>query len=189
MARIRIPGSVDRSPPAPDLGELERHGANAENVQAVQAGARRANEKPTELEGLKADTIVELTFDTGARFYHRFDQLATDMPPAAVRGVAADPETIELPVLLPGSITRGGVATATIEAVRTFDLDLSALGDIAGGLAGKPLAQKFDSWHQANFGLRRWALDTGVLGPDHVSAGDLAGADPLLLFIHGTASR
>jgi tetratricopeptide (TPR) repeat protein len=186
MARIRVPGTVDPAPPEPDLGELGQHGARTGNVRAVQVGARRAGEPVRELE-VGPDTIVELTLDTGARFYHRYDQLVADLPAGGTRG-AADPDTLDLPVVLPGPVTRDGAAGTVIEKVRTFDLDLSGLGDFAGGLAGKPLAQKFDDWRAANFGLRTWSLDTGALGAEPVAAGDLAGSDPLLLFIHGTGS-
>jgi hypothetical protein len=151
MARIRVPGSVDRDPRKPDLGELGQHGARTSDVQAVEVGARRAGEPAQELE-VSPDTIVELTLDTGARFYHRYDQLVADLPAGGTRGVA-DPDTLDLPVVLPGPVTRDGAAGTVIEKVRTFDLDLSGLGDFAGGLAGKPLAQKFDDWRAANFGL------------------------------------
>jgi hypothetical protein len=189
MARIRILGTVDPNPAPPDLGELSSHGASAKNVKAVAVGvgARRGGEQLEELGNLAPDTIVEITFDTGARFYHRYDQLQADLQATRSRGGAADAETVELPLALPGPITRGATAGAVIESVRTFDLDLAALGDIAGGLAGKPLAQMFDSWHRENYGLRRWALDTGKLEAHPVAAGDVADG-PLLLFIHGTAS-
>lgn len=183
MLRIRVPGARDPKPAAPDLGELGAQGGKAANVQAVQVGASRAAEAPQELAGLSPDTIVELTLDTGARFYHRYDQLAEDVPRAATRGAGREADTIELPVAVAAPLSRGGVGASVIEAVRTFDLDLSALGDVAGGLAGKPLAEKFDAWH-GNYGLRRWALDTGAFG----EVGNLAGRDPFLLFLHGTGS-
>src|SRR5262249_42853833 len=134
MAQIRLPGVVNPNPPGPDLGDLAKHGASAENVQIVHAGARRAAERPVELSGLKQDTIVELSFDNGARFYHRYDQLAADLAGSRTRS-RTDADTIEIPLVLPGPITRGGAAATVIEAVRTFDLDLSSIGEFAGELA------------------------------------------------------
>jgi tetratricopeptide (TPR) repeat protein len=187
MARIRVPGARDPRPAAPDLGELGIRGGRAENVQAVQVGAARAAESQQQLAGLAPDTIVELTLDTGARFYHRYDQLAEDMRRAATRGGDGAPDTIDLPVTLFAPLSRAGVGASAIESVRTFDLDLSALGDFAGGLAGKPLAETFDGWRRDSYGLRPWSLETGALG-GALAAGDLTAGDALLLFIHGTGS-
>jgi hypothetical protein len=186
MPRIRVPGAVDDRPQAPDLGELGRHGARSENVWAVEVGARRAGEATPERD-VKPDSIVELTLDGGAKFYHRYDQLAADLPGSRSRA-AGEPDTLELPVSLPGQVTRSGVAESVIKSVRTFDLDLSALGGFAGDLAGKPLAEKFDSWRDEEYGLRTWSIATGAVGAAPVKANDLAGTDPLLLFIHGTGS-
>lgn len=186
MPRIRVPGVVVSAPPDPDLGELRRHGARTEKVQAIEVGARRAGEPAREL-NVNPDSIVELTLDTGAKFYHRYDQLAADLPASRSRGVR-EPDTLDLPVLFSAPATRSGVAESIIKSVCTFDLDLSALGDIAGSLAGKPLAEKFNSWRADDYGLRTWSIKTGALGAERVKADDLAGADPLLLFIHGTGS-
>jgi hypothetical protein len=187
MVRILVPGATDPAPPKPDLGELHEFGARAENPQAVRVGARRAGEPIQQLD-VNADTIVELTQDTGARFYHRYDQLAADLPATSTRGGGEDADTIALPVFLPGPATRAGAAGTIIESVRTFDLDLSALGDVAGGLAGKPIAQMFDNRRKDEYGLRTWSLDNGELGANPIAASDLTGSDPILLFIHGTGS-
>ena len=186
MPRIRVPGVVDNRPQEPDLGELGKHGARSENVWAVEVGARRVGETTPERD-VKPDSIVELTLDTGAKFYHRYDQLAADLPASRSRAVGG-PDTLELPVLFSGQVTRSGVAESVIKSARTFDLDLSALGGIGGDLAGKPLAEKFDSWRADDYGLRRWSITTGALGAGPVEASDIAGTDPLLLFIHGTGS-
>jgi tetratricopeptide (TPR) repeat protein len=185
MPSIRVPGTVVSAPPEPDLGELRRYGARAENVQAVEVGARRAGEPARTLD-VRPDTIVEITLEGGAKFYHRYDQLAADLPGNLNRS-ATDRDTIDLPLLYAGPATRSGGATV-INSLRTFDLNLSALGDVTGGLAGKPLAEWFDSLRADQFGLRTWSLKTGTLGPEPVTPRDLAGSDPLLLFIHGTGS-
>jgi tetratricopeptide (TPR) repeat protein len=187
MVRILVPGATDPAPPKPDLGELHEFGARAENPQAVRVGARRAGEPIQQLD-VNADTIVELTLDTGARFYHRYDQLAADLPATSTRGGGEDADTIALPVFLPGPATRAGAAGTIIESVRTFDLDLSALGDVAGSLAGKPIAQMFDNRRKDEYGLRNWSLDNGEFGANPIAASDLTGSDPILLFIHGTGS-
>ena len=187
MVRILVPGATDQAPPPPDLGDLREFGARAENTKAVRVGARRTAD-PVQTLDVNPDTIVELTLDTGARFYHRYDQLAADLPPTRTRGGAAGTDTIDLPVVLPGPATRGGVGGTIVEAVRTFDLDLSTLGDFAGGLAGKRIAEMFDNRRAAQYGLRTWSLDDGALGAGPIAATDLTGSDPILLFIHGTGS-
>src|SRR5215472_13852594 len=137
MPTLRVPGAVVSAPLEPDLGELHLYGARSQNVQAIEVGAQRVGEPTRELY-VGQDSIVELTLDTGAKFYHRYDQLAADLPANASRGMA-QLDTLDLPVLVSGPVTRSGVAASVIESVRTFDLDLSALGDIAGRLAGRPL--------------------------------------------------
>ncbi|MDC7786988.1 CHAT domain-containing protein [Rhodoplanes sp. TEM] len=185
MARIRVPGERDANPPPPELGVL-RGVAEVKNVQAMQAGSVRAAAQPRELDGLTSDTIVELTLDTGARFYHRYGQLVEDLTPSAKRGGDGDRDTLELPVVLPGPATRSGVGRAVIQTVRTFDIDLSALGDAAGGLAGKPVAEWFDGRRSADYGLHRWDLSS--LPAATYTADDGASGKPQLLFIHGTGS-
>src|SRR6516225_5316649 len=81
MSRIRVPGVVDNKPQEPDLGDLGRRGARSENVWAVEVGTRRAGEATPERD-VKPDSIVELSLDSGAKFYHRYDQLAADLPRA-----------------------------------------------------------------------------------------------------------
>jgi tetratricopeptide (TPR) repeat protein len=190
MARIRVPGRSDPKPPAPDLGALSELGGKAKNVQAVQVGAKRADAPPQELDGLAPDSIVELTLTTGARFYYRYDQLAQDVPRSTTRGTAGEPDTINLPVSVGGLLTRGGGEAGVIEAVRTFDVDLpAALGDVAGALAGKSLAEQFDKWLMKAPGLWRWSPETGIAAQGlPVTAQDLTGPGPLLVLIHGTAS-
>src|SRR5215470_4519288 len=190
MARIRVPGRSDPKPPAPDIGALGELGGKAKNVQAVQVGAMRADAPPQELDGLNPDSIVELTLNTGARFYHRYDQLAEDVPRSTTRGITGEPDTVNLPVSVGGLLTRGGGEESVIEAVRTFDVDLpAALGDAAGALAGKPLAEQFDKWLMKAPGLWRWSPETGIVTQGlAMTPQDLAGPGPLLVLIHGTAS-
>ena len=196
MGRIRLVGERDRKREAiePDLGALAdpRVGGRLQkdSVKAAKVDATRAAMSLTTLEGLKPDTIVEISLGGGSRFWVRYDQLAEDLPAASTRGPAGEPDTIDLPLSFGGSVTRGGPAEPDIEAIRTFDIDIAGLlGDAGGTLAGPELARRFDDWRMATTGLGRWLVTSEnavVTAP--VQADELGGKEPILLLLHGTAS-
>lgn len=196
MARIRVTGERDPALEArePDLGALKDLGGEVRpaSLQAARVTTARAGAGRVELEGLSDDTVVELTLDGGFRFWTRYDRLAQDFPGARTRGSAAEAETVELPAVLAGPATRGGLGESLIEAVRSFDIDLgTAVGGALGDAAGRPLAEHFDRWMMKEQGLGWWVRTSENAFAEHgiTAANDLAGEQPILLFLHGTASN
>jgi hypothetical protein len=191
MSRLRVVGvpDIQREGIAPDLGALSDLGATANNVQAAYTDARRELAEPRVFDGLAPDTIIELTVDGGVRFWLRYDQLTADLPMGYSRS-AGDPDTIDLPLTLDSARTRGGLGASSIEAIRTFDVDLGdILGGVAGAFAGPELARRFDKWLVEKPGVWLWTPRPNAGGGLSASSPPhLSGDDPILLFIHGTAS-
>jgi CHAT domain-containing protein len=196
MARIRVTGEPDPALAAiePDLGALGEMGGRveADRVQAARVMTARAGVAPVELDGLRDDTVVELTVDGSFRFWVRYDQLAEDLSAARTRGTPALPETIDLPPFLAGPATRGGIGETLIEAVRSFDIDIAGLlGGVAGKAAGPILAKRFDLWMMETQGLGHWVKtsDNAFAEFPVTAEAELAGEEPILLFLHGTVSN
>jgi CHAT domain-containing protein len=186
--RIRIAGQPGPAAEQIDLGALGDFGAKLEHPQAVQVGAARAGERLQHLEGLSDDTIVELTLDSGARFWQSYERLKADFPQQLLRGRPGESDTLDLPSRMPGSKFRGVRGEGGITSVKTFDLDLAGLfGAAAGALAAPLIAQKFDEYLMPKPRLRRWSVSPDA-DATTVTAGDLSASNPLLLLLHGTFS-
>ena len=198
MKKLRIPGV---SAPQTHSSELANSGRRS-RVKVTQKAAvqidqaRGAGDAGVVLE-LEDDDVLELELEGGLRLWTSFRQFQLDFPgvkPAAPQsrdgtrdaapspspGATAATEPEPFPVDLAAGGASRGLGTVMLRAVRVLDVDLpeqTALG----------VAALLEKQLRPGPGLFRCAAD-GTFALTPVSLKELATDQPLLIFIHGTAS-
>ncbi len=123
-----------------------------------------------------ADDIIELELDGGIRLWTRADDLKSDLTVWTRRSTPG--EGLEIPPVLPLGTPSRGIGQWVIKGLKVLGVDLAAeLTDL--------IRDKVESVLKPGVGLYRCA----VASPDDLSPVEPLPADqPLLVFIHGTAS-
>jgi pimeloyl-ACP methyl ester carboxylesterase len=174
MTTLKVPGRRDELRISPDAGTgrfMEARVVERVRVEPL----RSATDVPVELE-LADDDIVELILEDGLRQWVSFAQLRADMGERLER--SGTPGELVLPTRLSIGSPARGAADWAIEGLRVLRVDLP-------GETAHAIARRFENQLEQP-GLCRWRPGEGRLAP--VTEG-IPADRPVLLFLHGTASR
>ncbi len=176
MTTLRAPGRRDeslkvlRSEVAEALGGAKVH-------DAVRVESTRADEPPHEVRNVSDAQIVEIELEGGLRQFLRLDQFREDYGIDASRD---DSGALEIPPRIGRQERSRGIASdIALKAFRLIDVPLEEG-------AARAVAAHFES--KLSQGLRRWHADGALDEEPITSPGDLPADEPLLIFLHGTAS-
>ena len=173
MNKLIIHGRVDSTVATTDFAKALPGLVTSKLSAKVQRA--RAEHTPYEF-AVENDDVVELELEDGIKLWVRADSLESDYPQEAKRGT--DIDGFVLPHTLPIGTPSRGVGQWVIKGLKVFGVDVP-------GQVTDFVSDKVEGVLEPGPGLYRW-------GPGGVnefkSAGTLKGAEPFLLFIHGTAS-
>lgn len=173
MAKMRVAGSKDESF-LPLSDEISEALGEVRVRAALKVAAERSDQIPQEIE-VDDDDLIELEFEGGIRQFIRAREFRADYALPTSRD--AD-DTIVVPTRLGSSEQqRGIVGDFILKKFRVLGLPLE-------GIAASAVASHFESKIEA--GLHRWS--TNELGPTVENLDNPAGDEPILIFLHGTAS-
>ncbi len=174
MPTLSFYGKVDSTPENTDLARALGPGTIRPKY-GVQIAMDRSASAPRTVD-VADDDLVELELDGGIRLWTRADDLKGDLAGWTRRGPAAD--SFEIPQVLPLGTPSRGVGQWVIKGLKILGVDMpSEITDL--------IREKVESVLKPGAGLYR----CGGASPDDLSPVELAPADqPLLVFIHGTAS-
>lgn len=175
---LRIPGGREK-PPEPFVSESTRAGVlEVEALQSVSIDSARAGSEPIKIPNVPGDTVVQVELEGGIRLWTRVDKLREDLGEAGARG-AAPGELLVPPALNLGAPSRGW-GNFLIKGLNFFNVHPEEF------LARKVCNFWEDKTLESKTGFYRLQGDPG--GVQLVAPGDIPTDQPVLVFIHGTAS-
>ncbi len=178
MATLIIPGrSAAQLKAEPLLGI--RQSLKTRVLHAVDMRAARGAGSQERLEGVPEDAIIELTLDSGEKWYGALDGLRELFAPAAGRGAQGEEELTIPSTFTPDEQSRGWIGDITFAALRVIGIDLPAL-------PARLLALQLEKQLEPEPGLYRCGNPAELRSK--ASARDFEPGKPALLLIHGTAS-
>jgi pimeloyl-ACP methyl ester carboxylesterase/tetratricopeptide (TPR) repeat protein len=172
-------------------GSLPEHLIRVDTRAEIRPAAARAAGAPATVSiADHRNDVVEVQLEGGGRFFTRFDQFVADFGGTQAREAAVTGQFV-IPTTLAGPTTERGAGAWVIKTLRLLGIDPI---DEAAELTGT----KVCAWYERKQLQRRegetdartrlWRIPAGdtfqLNAIDHAERSD----DPLLLFLHGTAS-
>ncbi|MEO8753363.1 MAG: CHAT domain-containing protein [Casimicrobiaceae bacterium] len=162
---------------------------NVTTTRIDPGATRAAGARATVSIAKHRDDVVEVVLDNGVHFFTRFDQFRADYRGAPTRE-AVDGEFI-VPTVLSGPDADRGIGTWTIKALRFLGIDPLES-------AARLTAREVCEWYEQKQLYRESSNDTDTQRLWQVVPGDefklrpiaspITGTQPVLVFLHGTAS-
>ncbi|MCB0556535.1 MAG: CHAT domain-containing protein [Phaeodactylibacter sp.] len=178
MATLIIPGRSDASLKAQSFQSI-RQSLNTRIMHGVDMSASRDAGKLERLEQVPEDAIIELTLDTGEKWYGTMESLRELFAAGASRGESGQEElTIPL-AFTPDEQSRGWIGDITFGALRVIGIDLPRL-------PARLLASQLEKQLEPGPGLYRCSDPNDL--QMKATAKDFESGQPILLLLHGTAS-
>jgi tetratricopeptide (TPR) repeat protein/pimeloyl-ACP methyl ester carboxylesterase len=144
---------------------------------AIQVADARAGEEPMCYQ-VDGDTVVELELEGGIRLWMSVDQMQADL---AGHGSRGGEDGLTIPRDWPVGARSRGAGAMVVTGLRLLDVDLA-------GMSAQAVADYLESQLDPGPGLYRCPSPEQL--EDRISRPSQIGDDgPLLVFIHGTASR
>jgi tetratricopeptide (TPR) repeat protein len=180
MVKIIVPGREDRDSSHSAWSAWKNRVVAVNEVRTYQIQlARAAGAPPTTVEAAD-DDIAELELEGGIRFWTSIERLRQEFPTSVARGPKS--EVFALPPGLPiGSPTRGVVGSWLFKTLRVLKVDVP-------GEAAHLIAEKVENLLKHGPGLYRCAPGLFALASVNSPLEISVRNNPLLLFLHGTAS-
>jgi len=176
-------GGVGSAPPGVEI--------HAKHSIAVQPRVRGTEDEYVVLGDLEGDDLIELEFRNGVRQWISADQFRDDLRRiGSERGDGS--RVLTVPLFFSGArADRGGpenpLKHLSAEAIGfAEDFFLERAAEPAARMAARELVRRVEGTLKAEPGL--YSLPDPLTLGDRMDSGSLAGQQPILLFIHGTAS-
>lgn len=174
MAKLKVYGRPDDARVSTGAGTGRF--LKAEVAAGISIDSSRAGVEPLELD-LADDDIVQIILEDGLSQWVSFERLRQDLGSQLSRG--GEPGELVLPPALRIGGPSRGAGDWAIKGLRVLKVDLAGM---AGAAVAAHLEEKLDAP-----GLCRWMPGEGR--PTTLEDGDFPSGGPVLLFLHGTASR
>jgi tetratricopeptide (TPR) repeat protein/pimeloyl-ACP methyl ester carboxylesterase len=177
MVKLTIPGRTK------DLVSAEvREGLLGDKITvkiktAVQVADARAGEEVV-LDEVDGDTVVELELEGGIRLWLSVDQMQADL---SGHGTRSSEDGLTMPGAWPVGARSRGAGAMVVKGLRLLDVDLA-------GMSAQAIADYLESQLDPGPGLYQ-CPSPKQLGDRITKPTQIADDGPLLVFIHGTASR
>jgi tetratricopeptide (TPR) repeat protein len=180
MPRLRVQGLREdtaylREPLSRDFNEI----IGASLKDAIRLDASRSTATTLVTDELRNDDVIEVELEGGLKLW--FAAADADKELGAIHSRSGGSDVIEVPAVLPRKTAQRGIGSWIIKAVRIFEVK-----DSLASLTAAQVAAKLEAQVVPAPGLFRWGIDGHLQGPADPT--QLAGSQPILVYLHGTAS-
>ena len=175
---LRIPGRRDDVLSDIPVDRVLGEKIKVKPLETVRVAGARAGEQVI-LEDVPGDSVAELEFEDGLRLWLSVEQMQEDLAGHGIRGGVAG--ELVVPGIWPAASRSRGAGAWVVKGMRLLDVDLAGMG-------AQALAAYLEGQLEPGPGLFHCPDPNGLVdrvgGPSQIKS-----SDPLLVLVHGTASR